>query len=140
VNDFVGYVRGRASRGKPLGEYDAIQIKLAESDAEVDAARLLLRRNCIDNMAEVRRTGTLSLESRTRNRRDHAFAGKLCLQAVDRLHLACGAHGLYRSSPLQQAFRDMHAVAAHAVLTFETSVRQYGRVRLGLDLDDTFFV
>jgi alkylation response protein AidB-like acyl-CoA dehydrogenase len=119
-----------------------MQLKVAESAAEVDAARLVAHRNCVENVATIRRDGALSLELRARNRRDQAFAAKLCLSAIDRLHAASGAHGLFDSSRVQLAFRDAHAAAAHMALNWEMAAKPYGQMRLGLDVDpnETFLL
>jgi alkylation response protein AidB-like acyl-CoA dehydrogenase len=139
IDHFVEYVVNRPPRGlRPMRDADTIQLKIAESSAEVDAARRVVRGNCIDNIETVRRTGTLPIEARARNRRDHAFTMKLCVQAVDRLYTAAGAHALFDGSPLQRAFRDIHAAAAQIALNWEAAARAFGRVRLGLDPGDPF--
>jgi alkylation response protein AidB-like acyl-CoA dehydrogenase len=135
VDDFCAEMAAKTSMGRPVAAFEAMQLKLAESAAEVDAARLIAHRNCLDNAAEMRRDGALTLEARARNRRDQSFAAKLCLAAVDRLHAASGAHGLYESNRVGQAFRDVHAAAAHMALNWEMAAKPYGQMRLGLAVD-----
>ena len=139
LDSFIEYAMARsARRGGKLGEQEQTQLKVSECEAEVDAARLLLRRNCIENLATIRANGTLTLEQRARNRRDHAYAVKLSLQAVDRLMSASGAHGLYADHPMQRHFRDAHAAAAHIALSWDACGRSYGQVKLGVTPTDPF--
>ena len=57
LNDYVEFARHRAStynRAK-LSDMQTTQIKIAEASAKIDAARLVMRTNCIDAMADARR-------------------------------------------------------------------------------------
>lgn len=139
IDSFIEYAsRKSARRGARLADQEQIQLKVSESEAEVDAARLLIRRNCVENLEALRERGALTIEQRARNRRDNAFCAKLATQAVDRLLTAAGAHGIYAANPLQRAFRDIHAAAGHIVLNWEACGGQFGRVKLGLDPNDPF--
>ena len=55
-----------------------------------------------------------------------------CLEAAEILFLACGGSGVGESNPVQRAWRDLHAVNMHGLLTLETNQEMYGRVVLGL--------
>jgi len=44
LRDVLGYVKERKQFGKPIMEFQAVQIKLAEMQMQVDAARLLIHR------------------------------------------------------------------------------------------------
>jgi alkylation response protein AidB-like acyl-CoA dehydrogenase len=57
---------------------------------------------------------------------------KLCVQAVDRLAVAVGAHGMMDDTPIQRALRDVHAIANHAANSFDQSAVVYARHALGL--------
>ena len=142
VDDFCAEMATKTSRGQRVATFEGMQLKVSESAAEVDAARLIAHRNCLENVADIRRDGTLTLEARARNRRDQSFAVKLCLAAVDRLHAAAGAHGLYQSNRVGQAFRDVHAAAAHVAFNWEMAARPYGQMRLGIAVDpaETFLL
>ena len=57
LNDYVEFARHRAStynRAK-LSDLQTTQIKIAEASAKIDAARLVMRTNCIDAMDDARR-------------------------------------------------------------------------------------
>ena len=133
-DDYVEIARHRAStynRAK-LGDMQTTQIKIAEASAKIDAARLVMRTNCIDAMADARRGHVPDIAAKTRLRRDGAFAVNLCTEAVSLLFTASGARSLFTSGPLQRQFRDAHAVNSHLAFNFDAAGTNYGRVALGL--------
>jgi 3-hydroxy-9,10-secoandrosta-1,3,5(10)-triene-9,17-dione monooxygenase len=133
-DDYVEIARHRAStynRAK-LGDMQTTQIKIAEASAKIDAARLVMRTNCIDAMADARRGHIPDIAAKTRLRRDGAFAVNLCTEAVSLLFTASGARSLFTSGPLQRQFRDAHAVNSHLAFNFDAAGTNYGRVALGL--------
>jgi 3-hydroxy-9,10-secoandrosta-1,3,5(10)-triene-9,17-dione monooxygenase len=134
LDDYVELARHRAStynRAK-LGDMQTTQIKIAEASAKVDAARLLMRTNCINAMADARRGHVPDIAAKTRLRRDGAFAVNLCTEAVSLLFTASGARSLFTSGPLQRQFRDAHAINSHLAFNFDAAGTNYGRVALGL--------
>ena len=134
LDDYVEITRHRAStynRAK-LGDLQTTQIKIADASAKIDAARLIMRRTCIDAMADARRGYIPSLPEKTRYRRDGAYAVNLCTEAVALLFSASGARGLYTTGALQRQFRDAHAVNAHIAFSFDAAGTNYGRVALDL--------
>jgi 3-hydroxy-9,10-secoandrosta-1,3,5(10)-triene-9,17-dione monooxygenase len=134
LDDYVEIARHRAStynRAK-LGDMQSTQIKIAEASAKIDAARLIMRSNCIDAMAAARRDHVPDLAAKTRLRRDGAFSVNLCTDAVSLLFAASGARSLFSSGMLQRQFRDAHAVNSHLAFNFDAAGTNYGRVALGL--------
>jgi 3-hydroxy-9,10-secoandrosta-1,3,5(10)-triene-9,17-dione monooxygenase len=134
LDDYVETARHRAStynRAK-LGDLQTTQIKIAEASAKIDAARLIMRRTCIDAMADARRGEIPDMAEKTRYRRDGAFAVNLCTEAVSLLFAASGARGLYTGGALQRQFRDAHAINAHIAFNFDAAGTNYGRVALDL--------
>jgi 3-hydroxy-9,10-secoandrosta-1,3,5(10)-triene-9,17-dione monooxygenase len=134
LNDYVEFTRHRAStynRAK-LSDMQTTQIKIAEASAKVDAARLIMRTNCIDAMADAKRNLIPDIAVKTRLRRDGAFSVNLCTEAVSLLFAASGARSLFTSGALQRQFRDAHAVNSHLAFNFDAAGTNYGRVALGL--------
>jgi 3-hydroxy-9,10-secoandrosta-1,3,5(10)-triene-9,17-dione monooxygenase len=134
LNDYVEFARHRAStynRAK-LSDMQTTQIKIAEASAKIDAARLVMRTNCIDAMTDAKRGHTPDLAAKTRLRRDGAFSVNLCTEAVSLLFAASGARSLFTSGALQRQFRDAHAVNSHLAFNFDAAGTNYGRVALGL--------
>ena len=134
LNDYVEFARHRAStynRAK-LSDLQTTQIKIAAASAKIDAARLVMRTNCIEAMDDAKRGHIPDLAGKTRLRRDGAFSVSLCTEAVSLLFAASGARSLFTSGALQRQFRDAHAVNSHLAFNFDAAGTNYGRVALGL--------
>ncbi|WP_426441569.1 acyl-CoA dehydrogenase family protein [Bradyrhizobium genosp. P] len=134
LDDYVEIARHRAStynRAK-IGDLQSTQIKIAEASAKIDAARLIMRTNCIEMLAQVRRGHIPNIAAKTKLRRDGAFSVNLCTEAVSLLFTASGARSLFTSGALQRQFRDAHAVNSHLAFNFDAAGTNYGRVALGL--------
>jgi 3-hydroxy-9,10-secoandrosta-1,3,5(10)-triene-9,17-dione monooxygenase len=134
LDDYIDVARHRAStynRAK-LADMQSTQIKIAEASAKVDAARLIMRSNCIGAMADARRGHIPDIAAKTMLRRDGAFSVNLCTEAVSLLFSASGARGLFTSGVLQRQFRDAHAINSHLAFNFDAAGTNYGRVALGL--------
>lgn len=134
LDDYVEIARHRAStysRAK-IGDLQSTQIKIAEASAKIDAARLIMRTNCIEVLADLRRGHIPDVAAKTKLRRDGAFSVNLCTDAVSLLFTASGARSLFSSGPLQRQFRDAHAVNSHLAFNFDAAGTNYGRVALGL--------
>ena len=134
LDDYVDLARHRAStyNRTKLGDLQSTQIKIAEASSKIDAARLIMRSTCIAAMAEARRGHVPDIATKTRMRRDGAFAVNLCTEAVSLLFAASGARGLSTSGALQRQFRDAHAINSHIAFNFDAAGTNYGRVALGL--------
>jgi len=134
LDDYVDVARHRAStynRAK-LADMQSTQIKIAEASAKIDAARRVMRSNCIEAMADARRGHIPGMAAKTRLRRDGAFSVNLCTEAVSLLFSASGARGLFTTGVLQRQFRDAHAINSHLAFNFDAAGTNYGRVALGL--------
>jgi 3-hydroxy-9,10-secoandrosta-1,3,5(10)-triene-9,17-dione monooxygenase len=134
LDDYVESASHRAStynRAK-LGDLQSTQIKIAEASAKIDAARLIMRSNCIEAMAEARRGEIPDMTVKTKARRDGAYSVNICTEAVSLLFAASGARGLFTSGALQRQFRDGHAINSHIAFNFDAAGTNYGRVALGL--------
>jgi 3-hydroxy-9,10-secoandrosta-1,3,5(10)-triene-9,17-dione monooxygenase len=134
LDDYVEQARHRVStyNRARVGDMQSIQIKIAEASAKIDAARLLMRTNCINAMSDARRNHVPHISGKTRLRRDGAFAVNQCTEAVSLLFAASGARSLFLSGSLQRQFRDAHAINSHLAFNFDAAGTNYGRVALGL--------
>jgi alkylation response protein AidB-like acyl-CoA dehydrogenase len=136
VDQFMELARGhRRARAGELAASEAVQLKLAESAAEAFAARLLVRAAAGEALDTVRRGGAVTPEQQARFQRDGAFAGQLSVRAVDRLHVAYGARGIFDDNPLARSFRDVHAAIAQAGMNWNARGPHYARFCLGLEPD-----
>jgi 3-hydroxy-9,10-secoandrosta-1,3,5(10)-triene-9,17-dione monooxygenase len=134
LDDYIDVARHRAStyNRTKLGDLQSTQIKIAEASAKIDAARRIMRSNCIEAMAEARRGYIPDMAAKTRSRRDGAYSVNICTEAVSLLFAASGARGLFTTGVLQRQFRDAHAVNSHLAFNFDAAGTNYGRVALGL--------
>jgi len=108
---------------------------LAESAAEVDAALELMRADMAEAIETGRAEREMSPAQLARWERDLGYATKLCVQAVDRLLTAVGAHGIDADNPIHRAGRDIHAIASHAGTSWEDRGLAYARWVCGLPLE-----
>jgi 3-hydroxy-9,10-secoandrosta-1,3,5(10)-triene-9,17-dione monooxygenase len=134
LDDYIDLARHRVStyNRTKLGDMQSTQIKIAEASAKIDAARRIMRSNCIEAMADARRGDIPDMAAKTRFRRDGAYSVNLCTEAVSLLFSASGARGLFTSGVLQRQFRDAHAINSHLAFNFDAAGTNYGRVALGL--------
>ena len=127
--------RAAKSTGRNLADHAALQLRVAEAGACIDAARILLR-NDADEMYRLAAARQYpDIEQRTRYRRDGAFASQLCTRAVDALYAVAGGGALYTRNPMERFFRDCHAVNAHITMNWEVNATAFGRAALGLPID-----
>ena len=123
--------------GVAKGKNPIMQKRVAESAAEISAARLLLTDMCnrfdafmaIDNPP-------MSAQDRIQMRWDAAFVVELSRRAIERLYAASGAQGLYEGSPVYRAFRDISTACHHAVIDFDTVSNLMGQFQLTGDLGE----
>jgi 3-hydroxy-9,10-secoandrosta-1,3,5(10)-triene-9,17-dione monooxygenase len=126
--------RRTAGTGVPLVQNQMVQMRVAQAESEIDAAKALVNQDCRDAMATVARGEPLSIEQRIRIRRNHGFATQLLTAAVDRLFAATGGRGIYLDHDMQRLFRDTHAAAAHIGLSSEVTGTMWGQYRFGLPI------
>ena len=128
----------RSGVGHRLAEQQSVQLRIAESLADVDAAYAVVDRN----RHEIVRWGEAGdippLERRARYRRDNGYAAMLCCRAVDRALPVTGAGGLAADHPVNRAWRDAHAAARHISLTWDVQGAIHGAVALGQPCPDPF--
>ena len=129
----VAHISGAQSQGNPIAQFPTMQMHVAEAAAGIDAARLLMMRDCAAAMAVMEEGRPLTLMERAVNRRDHGYAARLCQAAVDRLFAAAGAKGMFNSHFAQRKFRDMRAVSTHISQNWDRSGTAYGSAAFGLD-------
>jgi alkylation response protein AidB-like acyl-CoA dehydrogenase len=138
LETYVETTRSRMTRGaalstpKGMAEYPTIQLRVAEAAAGIDAATLLVLRDCDRIMAVHEGGQRLAEAERARNKGDLGFAVRLATQAVDRLVESGGGQSLFDSNLIQRSWRDIHAGAMHISVNWDAVGSLYGRVILGL--------
>ncbi len=123
----------------PVAEDPFIHMHLAETTADVEAWRDRVLSNLRAMMDQSRAGEALSHAQRARYRWDTAHAATISVRAVDRLFTASGGRAIFRSNPLQRAWRDVHAIRAHAANDLEKIAPILGRMELDLPPKDMRF-
>lgn len=138
LEDYLRATRERAGTytGGKVADYPTVQVKVAEAAVLIDTARLVMKTDCEQAMGTAQAGKLADMDTKVRYRRNGAYVVKLCTQAVDLLFAATGGAALYEKNPLQRAFRDIHAVAAHISFTWEPQAITTGRHMLGLPVDN----
>ena len=118
-------------QGLKMRDIQSVQVRVGAAGARIDAARQLLRQNCIDAMEIARRNVIADAPTKLRFKRDLAYAATLCTEAVDLLHAMAGANGVYDSYPIQRIFRDAHAMGGHFSFSTDAQFSSWGLAALG---------
>jgi len=116
-----------------------VQMRLAETTAEVEAGRDRLLQNFAEMMRLARAHQEVPFAARARYRWDAAKATEWSMRAVDRLFEASGGHAIFLHNPLQRAWRDVHAMRAHAGNNPGPAALIYGRSAFELPPRDLRF-
>ena len=116
-----------------------IQYRLAEAAAEISAARDRLLGNFAGMMDLVRAGEEIPLAMRARCKWDSGKAIDWSVRAVDHLFEASGGRGIFLNNPIQRAWRDVHAMRAHAGNNPERAAFVFARSEFGLPPTDIRF-
>ncbi|XXZ60985.1 acyl-CoA dehydrogenase family protein [Sorangium sp. So ce341] len=139
IDAFVELCENRVTRGgiggagARLGQFAHVQSRLADAAAAVDAARLVLDRDITDVELTAAQGRRVSVETRIRNRRGHAYAAKLSHSAVQALFSCVGGSSLALDQPVQRMWRDANAIAQHITLNWDAVSTMVGQHMLGLE-------
>jgi 3-hydroxy-9,10-secoandrosta-1,3,5(10)-triene-9,17-dione monooxygenase len=115
----------------PMRDFQAVQLRVSRAGAMVDAARLMIRQDCLDAEQIAREGRVPTVEEKLRFKRNVAYAMDLCTDAVDSLHALAGANGIYDRYPIQRLFRDQHALSAHIGFSWDAQGGPWALVALG---------
>jgi acyl-CoA dehydrogenase len=98
----VGYARQRRQFGRPIGEFQLIQDKIATMATEIDASRLLIHR-ALAAVQEDRRCDREASMAK-------AYATEMAVWVTSEAIQIHGANGLSPDLPLERHFRDARAL------------------------------
>ena len=122
--------------GVAMATLTTAQMRVAEAGALIEAAWALMQRDC-DVALEIGRIGRLTtVEDRAFWRRNNAYAGVMCVKAVDILHPLIGARGLTPESDFMRAYRDIHAATMQINMAWDRHAISAAEIQLGLTPSD----
>jgi alkylation response protein AidB-like acyl-CoA dehydrogenase len=118
----------------PLSNQQFAQMRLAEAEATLRAARAFLHRTADECWDSVERTRDFDLETRINLRLATTFVIQSCAGVVDTAYRLAGTTAIYLDQAFERRFRDMHAVTQH-IQARDDHYERVGRYLLGLDPD-----
>jgi len=134
----LGSSKVQVDRGPGLGDRPAVQATMAASEAELDAARLLLHNALGELWTVCNQEIPVTDKQRARMWGAALHAMKAAKTVVTAMYEAAGASALYVDCPLERAHRDIYAVGQHIVLAHGW-LEDAGRVRFGLKANTPLF-
>jgi len=117
--------------GAKMRDFQAVQLRVGAAGAKIDAARLILREDCLEAQKIANRKLIADTQTKLRFKRNLAYAVGLATEAVDALHAMAGANGIYEAYPLERIFRDAHSLAGHISFSFDAQASSWGLAALG---------
>jgi alkylation response protein AidB-like acyl-CoA dehydrogenase len=137
LDAFCDNIKTRTSivDGKKLDGFATLHVRIAESAAEIDAAKDIYDADMriMPDMAQADRD--ITQQEQYRLRRNCAFLSLLCRRATHRLAEALGGGGLNADNPVHMANLDVLAATGHQALSWDSNAVPYGKLMLGLDPD-----
>ena len=129
----IEVVKSRSTNytGLRMRDFQAVQLRIGAAGARIDAARQILRTDCLEGQEIANCNVIADPERKLRFKRNLAYAVSLCTEAVDLLHAMAGANGIYDGYPIQRIFRDAHALAGHFSFSTDAQFSTWGLAALG---------
>ncbi len=98
LDDVCAYVQERRQFGKPIVDFQAVQLKLAEMKMQVEAARLLIWRAAVDAEQGFPSIGAASVAK--------CFANEIARTVTGNAMQLMGGYGYSKEYPAERRFRD----------------------------------
>jgi alkylation response protein AidB-like acyl-CoA dehydrogenase len=119
---------------KPLATRNKTQEDVAEAQALLQSARAYFHESMGKAWDEARRGDGLSVAARRDLRLSATHAARSSVRAVDLMYNLGGGSSVYKSSPLQRIFRDIHVASQHMMVAPAT-MELAGRLLLGQEAE-----
>jgi alkylation response protein AidB-like acyl-CoA dehydrogenase len=139
LDDILALAAGKVPlfAGASLATNPLFQNQLGQADASLRAARSLVYAEAADASAAALAGDLFTTEHRASIRGSATWACDTAATVVGAAYRAGGGSSLYRSSPLQRRFRDIHALTQHFLVKLD-SLTTVGAVMAGQEVDTTF--
>lgn len=131
------YTKARVSKSWGKATEDPYTVSaLGRAASEVDACRTHLLRNIGDMYDAALRGDAVTVEMRSRARRDQVQGTQRAIAAIDEIFDRSGAGTIMSSNPIQRLWRDAHAGRHHTVNSIDRSLHSYGMTAMGFNPTD----
>lgn len=129
--------RVQASTGANAKDDPFAKVRLAEAASEIDAGWLQLMRNLRVEKDAIDADEPVTMEMRTRARRDQVRATQRSIDAIGLLFQNSGARALDNGSPIQRFWRDANAGRVHAANDAVKGYISWGQNEFGEKVTDS---
>jgi len=136
INELVARAGGKTPEGhrKPLATRTKTQEDVAEAEALLRSARAYFHESINTAWEEARKGGKLSVDARRDMRLSATHAAHASARAVDLMYNLGGGTSVYKTSPLQRIFRDVHVASQHMMVAPPT-MELAGKLLLGQEAE-----
>jgi alkylation response protein AidB-like acyl-CoA dehydrogenase len=136
ISELIGIAGGKTPEGhrKPLATRARTQEDVAEAEALLRSARAYFHESIDAAWAEAQRGGKLSVDARRDIRISATHAARTSARVVDLMYNLGGGTSVYKTSPLQRIFRDIHVASQHMMVAPPT-MELAGKLLLGQDAE-----
>jgi len=136
IDELVELAGGKTPTGsrKRLADRGLVQVQVAEAEASERSARAFLVDTVATTYEEAARDGEIGVKQRALMRLAACHTVTAAKRAVDAMYDAGGGTSIYKTSPLQRCFRDVHTASQHLMVSSST-LELAGRVLVGVDAD-----
>ncbi|MGI8491757.1 MAG: 3-hydroxy-9,10-secoandrosta-1,3,5(10)-triene-9,17-dione monooxygenase oxygenase subunit, partial [Acidimicrobiales bacterium] len=128
----IEHTRGRVSKSWGKATDDPYTVAAIGTAArEIDACRLQLLRNIGDMYETAGRGVEISVDQRSRARRDQVLGSQRAVAALDDIFDRSGAGAIMSANVMQRLWRDAHAGRHHTINSLERSLHSYAMTAMG---------
>ncbi|NND48982.1 MAG: acyl-CoA dehydrogenase [Rhizobiales bacterium] len=124
-------VRSTNYTGSTMRDFQTVQLRIGMAGARIDAARLILRNDCLEAEKTALAGEPVSIETRLRYKRNICLAARMATEATEMLFEMAGANGIYDTSPMQRIYRDVKSASTHIHFSTDMQMTTWGNVALG---------
>ena len=112
--------------------------RVAEASNLIDETEAILYRNFDEMMNLVKSGKEIPMKDRVKYRYQASLVIERMMKAVDMLFDVAGGRSVYKNSPIQDIWHDIHIARAHVANNPISYARNLGAVHLGANSTDVF--
>lgn len=135
---FIDNAQGSSTDVTRLAGDPDVTRRVAEASNLIDETEAIMYRNFDEMMDAVNSGREIPMQDRIKYRYQASLVIERMMQAVDMLFDVAGGRSVYRNSPIQDIWHDIHIARAHVANNPISFARNLGAVQLGADSTDVF--